>query len=157
MGEAYHILCNDCDFKKDIWVGIGFNHCYPDSAYKLMKNPKIKAEIKNRLPFVVAAPSVYDSFFHCPNCDFIDSKLFVSMITLGTDTDVLDAIPLLEEQLFVSIKNEAIYFETTYSCPNCQTKLENLGSNYEFENISEIPCQQCRRHSLTAQPFMDWD
>lgn len=128
MGEAVNITCLDCDYEKDIILGVGM--CY-SSLMNIIRTvhwrTKLKIDEFQSLGDVVSEEFEH-RLFSCGNCHQVHSRFWIKLE-----------------------RSDGAIFETEFKCPKCRRPMEESKMN-----IEEYTCESCGGTNLSIQEFM-WD
>ncbi|WP_312652593.1 hypothetical protein [Proteiniclasticum sp.] len=133
MGSSYQIKCKNCDYTKELLVGIGMMYS-PERVLdvsskfallpELVKSKVMLEKIEkflNEADGEIAADYGHEVYY-CSKCKDFHGKFHIKL----------------------SSKDSSLEIE--HQCPNCRIELNRLDLNHI--NITSYPCPICGKHSL---------
>ena len=148
MGISFGINCRECDYAKNLKLGIGMAYSPSNLVDFSSEFGMLRYLIrsKNTLQYVKMLitekggriPYTYEhSIYHCPRC----SEFY--------------------ERFFYHIDYEGGTYEPKYQCSKCKAVLEKITGSDNDENIdlSKYPCPKCGKYSLSEDysSVIMWD
>jgi hypothetical protein len=149
MGQSFVIACAECDYKKELMLGVGMMYSPAhvgsfDSDISLLphliKSKKTLELVKNLLneKHGRLADNYGHTLYHCSKC----GEFY--------------------ERFFYHIDHENGSFEPTFKCPKCKVPLIKFETDEDDEiniDLSLYPCPKCGRNGLIkdTNSMLCWD
>lgn len=131
MGFRLDVKCQNCAYRKEFMLGVGFHQPSLENIIDTMKG-KRKREMNEILQnHEVVNTNSFRTLFQCINCDSLSDKLFIKIIYDGNKE-----------------------YETVHKCSRCKDEMRMLGADVD---ITTLPCPECKKKGLNKEITLWWD
>lgn len=133
MGAGRVVTCNNCSFKRDIYIGKGMSFFDGFDVF-LEYSPNIISESElKRMNTVRSRRSKIDfsrELYHCHKCNNLSSELYVEFTYAETKKFIINHL-----------------------CPKCETSMDVI----DVKDIENKPCPICGKNLHLTDDFFLWD
>ena len=136
MGQSYYIECQQCDYHREVTIGVGFLFGnVKDISLALNKQDKATVEQLDRQSLIHSHYSKGYSIYQCEGCHSLENKCHLELY---------------------DNEGEKI-FEIASYCSKCQKQRAYLPEDSDQDTIPDLKCPKCHHDQLAFTLGKLWD
>ncbi len=137
MGNGFLIKCKNCEYEKDIHLGIGMMYSHLENIVddlKKSEREKIKSVLKKHdIPGFNGGFTNYEhKLYVCKNCGELSDDLHIRIKDL---------------------ENGKLLYLSKHKCKKCNSLLKNI----KEKNLNKCFCPKCKQKTLIQDMSICWD